>query len=78
VEVTPLSGRRHQIRRHFKHIAHPLVGDTTHGKGAHNRAVAQWLGHSRLWLHASRIELPGGGVIEAACGAEWSPLLPAA
>jgi tRNA pseudouridine65 synthase len=36
VEVEPLSGRRHQIRRHFKHIAHPLVGDTTHGKGAHN------------------------------------------
>jgi len=38
VDVEPLSGRRHQIRRHFKHIAHPLVGDTTHGNGAHNRA----------------------------------------
>ena len=43
MEVQPLTGRRHQIRRHFKHIAHPLVGDTTHGKGAHNRAVAEWL-----------------------------------
>ncbi len=58
VEVEPLSGRRHQIRRHFKHLAHPLVGDTTHGKGAHNRAVAAWLGTSRLWLHATRLELP--------------------
>jgi len=80
VEVEPLSGRRHQIRRHFKHIAHPLVGDTTHGKGVHNRAVAAWLGTSRLWLHASRLELPGvdGGpplVIESAPGAEWEPLL---
>ena len=56
------------------------MGDTTHGKGAHNRAVAAWLGTSRLWLHASRLELPGvdGGpplVIESAPGAEWEPLL---
>jgi tRNA pseudouridine65 synthase len=75
VEVEPLTGRRHQIRRHFKHIAHPLVGDTTHGKGAHNRAVAQWLGASRLWLHATRVEMAGGPVIEAACGAEWKGLV---
>jgi len=80
VDVEPLSGRRHQIRRHFKHIAHPLVGDTTHGKGAHNRAVAAWLGMSRLWLHASRLELPAldGGpprVIESPPGGEWTPLL---
>ena len=71
VEVVPLTGRRHQIRRHFKHIAHPLVGDTTHGKGAHNRAVAHWLGVQRLWLHATTLELPGGLRIEAACGPEW-------
>jgi tRNA pseudouridine65 synthase len=80
VEVEPLSGRRHQIRRHFKHIAHPLVGDTTHGKGAHNRAVATWLGVSRLWLHATWLELPGSDagaarVIESAAGAEWASLL---
>lgn len=74
VEAAPASGRRHQIRRHFKHIAHPLVGDTTHGKGAHNRAVAQWLGVSRLWLHAAAVELPtasGPLRIEAPPGAEW-------
>lgn len=79
VEVQPLTGRRHQIRRHFKHIAHPLVGDTTHGKGAHNRAVAQWLGVSRLWLHARTVELPttGGPLrLEAPPGPEWSALLP--
>lgn len=74
VAVEPLTGRRHQIRRHFKHIAHPLVGDTTHGKGAHNRAVAQWLGVQRLWLHAQAVELPGGLRIAADCGPEWRTL----
>jgi len=58
VAVSPHTGRRQQIRRHFKQIAHPLIGDTTHGKAVHNRAVAQWLGQSRLWLHAVALELP--------------------
>jgi tRNA pseudouridine65 synthase len=82
MDVEPLSGRRHQIRRHFKHIAHPLVGDSTHGKGAHNRAVAQWLGTARLWLHAREVVLRGASgqalCITAPCGPEWRPLLPAA
>jgi tRNA pseudouridine65 synthase len=56
------------------------VGDTTHGKGAHNRAVAQWLGVSRLWLHAQALELRTADAvvrIEAPCGPEWRGLLPA-
>ena len=79
VEIEPHTGRRHQIRRHFKQMAHPLIGDSTHGKGAHNRAVAQWLGVDRLWLHAARLELPALGgrppiVIAAEPGPEWSTL----
>lgn len=73
--VEPITGRRHQIRRHFKHIAHPLVGDSTHGKGAHNRAVAAWLGTSRLWLHADSVALPGMSAIHAPSGPEWQALL---
>jgi tRNA pseudouridine65 synthase len=81
LEVEPLTGRRHQIRRHFKHIAHPLVGDSTHGKGPLNRQLAAWLGVQRLWLHAVRLEVPAfdgrpATLIEAAPGAEWAPLLP--
>ena len=77
VEACPETGRRHQIRRHFKHLGHPLVGDSTHGKGAHNRAVAAWLGVARLWLHAASIVLahPDGDhalALEAAPGDEWS------
>lgn len=37
VECTPATGRKHQIRRHLKHISHPIIGDAKHGKGIHNR-----------------------------------------
>ena len=62
------------------HIAHPIVGDATHGKGAHNRAVAQFLGLQRLWLHALELRLthPVTGaplLIQSAPGPEWAPLL---
>ena len=52
VRATPHTGRRHQIRRHLKHIAHPIIGDATHGKGPLNRWWAERLGLQRLWLHA--------------------------
>lgn len=58
VEALPETGRRHQIRRHLKHIAHPILGDATHGKGPLNRWWAQRLGLQRLWLHAWRLALP--------------------
>lgn len=76
VELQPLTGRRHQLRRHMKHIAHPIIGDATHGKGALNRTLAQLLGLQRLWLHAFRLVLQRPDapplLIEAAAGAEWS------
>jgi tRNA pseudouridine65 synthase len=55
VQLQPLTGRRHQLRRHMKHIAHPIIGDATHGKGPLNRAVAERLGLQRLWLHAQSL-----------------------
>jgi tRNA pseudouridine65 synthase len=58
VALEPLTGRRHQLRRHMKHIAHPIIGDATHGKGPLNRAVADLVGLQRLWLHAESLELP--------------------
>lgn len=50
LELEPLTGRRHQLRRHLKHIAHPIIGDATHGKGNHNRFFAEELGCKRLLL----------------------------
>lgn len=57
VEAMPESGRHHQIRRHFKHISHHLIGDTTYGDGRHNRLFRQHLRCHRMLLHASRLEL---------------------
>ncbi|SMC69423.1 tRNA pseudouridine65 synthase [Desulfocicer vacuolatum DSM 3385] len=36
VALYPGTGRRHQLRRHMKHISHPIVGDTIYGKSRHN------------------------------------------
>jgi tRNA pseudouridine65 synthase len=52
VELTPVSGRRHQLRRHLKHIFHPIIGDTTYGDGVHNRHFRDHLGSHRLLLCA--------------------------
>ena len=55
VEVRPNTGRRHQIRRHFKHIFHPLIGDTRYGEGRHNRLYRERFNCQRLLLHAQSI-----------------------
>ncbi len=55
LEVTPRTGRRHQIRRHLKHVFHPIIGDTTYGDGLHNRLFRDSLGCRRLLLHASAL-----------------------
>lgn len=57
VHVQPLTGRMHQIRRHLKHIAHPVIGDTTHGKGDHNRVFREHFGCARLLLAATGLAL---------------------
>lgn len=57
LEVFPRSGRKHQIRRHMKHIFHPLIGDTTHGDGRHNRFFRERFGCRRLLLAAVALGL---------------------
>lgn len=63
LELEPLSGRRHQLRRHLKHIAHPIIGDATYGKGRHNRLFLELFGSRRLLLAATQLRLrhPGSG-----------------
>lgn len=54
--VSPETGRYQQIRRHFAHASHHLIGDTTHGRGDHNRLFRiHWSMH-RLLLHAWRLQ----------------------
>ncbi len=55
VKVCPKTGRKHQIRRHMKHIFHPLVGDTKHGEGRHNRLYREHFDIHRLLLMATHL-----------------------
>lgn len=70
----PLTGRRHQLRRHLKHLAHPILGDATHGKGAVNRWWASQWGVQRLWLHAQSLSFDhpsGGAPVHIHSGLRW-------
>ncbi len=58
VALKPETGRRHQLRRHLKHISHPIIGDATYGKGRHNRAFAEAFGVSRMLLACTALTLP--------------------
>ncbi|MDQ7004550.1 MAG: tRNA pseudouridine(65) synthase TruC [Ghiorsea sp.] len=53
VRLMPKTGRKHQLRRHFKHIFHPIVGDTTHGDGKHNQMFRDKFSCHRLLLAAT-------------------------
>ena len=57
VEAEPKTGRFHQIRRHLKHLGHPLVGDVNYGRGEINRLFRERYGLNRLALHARALSL---------------------
>ncbi|MFW1676394.1 tRNA pseudouridine(65) synthase TruC [Pontibacter sp. JAM-7] len=55
VQVKPKTGRKHQIRRHMKHIFHPIAGDTKHGDNKHNTVLRQHYALNRLLLMATEL-----------------------
>ncbi|MHC6526566.1 tRNA pseudouridine(65) synthase TruC [Vibrio proteolyticus] len=55
LEMKPTTGRKHQLRRHMHHLSHPIIGDTTHGDGKHNRLFREHYDCHRLLLHASEL-----------------------
>lgn len=57
VEAMPRTGRKHQLRRHFKHISHPIIGDPKYGKSLHNRYFSENFQSQRLLLHAQSLTL---------------------
>ena len=57
VTLKPQTGRKHQLRRHMKHIHHHMIGDTKHGRGEHNKLFREKFDCHRLLLHARRITL---------------------
>ncbi|OOF40312.1 tRNA pseudouridine(65) synthase TruC [Rodentibacter mrazii] len=55
VRLIPHTGRKHQLRRHCKHIFHPILGDTQYGDLHQNRALTENTGCKRLLLHAEML-----------------------
>jgi len=53
VEARPRTGRLHQVRRHLKHLGHPILGDSNYGDLRVNRAARDEHGLDRLALHAA-------------------------
>ncbi len=50
VYASPKTGRKHQIRRHLRHLNHPIIGDVAHGCGEHNKYFEQRFQKRRLFL----------------------------
>ena len=57
IKAQPLTGRRHQVRRHLRHLGHPIIGDVTHGSGKHNRFFEERFGFRRLYLACTELRL---------------------
>ncbi|SDG13136.1 pseudouridine synthase [Dyella sp. 333MFSha] len=63
----PRTGRFRQIRKHFAHIHHPLVGDSQHGRGDHNRLFKQHFASHRLLLHAAALDFVHPTAVRPMC-----------
>ena len=79
ISLQPETGRKHQLRRHMKHIFHPIVGDTTHGDGKHNQLFRDKFDCSRLLLHSNALQFQHpatdqGISIEASISADLASL----
>lgn len=80
VELKPKTGRKHQLRRHMKHIFHPILGDSKHGDLHQNRAFAEFFFIKRLMLHASKLQIThpinhNTIIIEANLDQQWLDIL---
>ena len=75
IEASPITGRYHQIRRHFNYFSHPVIGDTSHGDGRQNRSFRENFGVTRLMLASVRMNFQhplSEGKVEISCPPETS------
>lgn len=56
VEACPQTGRMHQLRKHFAHIFHPIIGDRPHGCNKQNRLFKERWQMTEMLLHARQLE----------------------
>jgi len=57
VRLLPHTGRKHQLRRHMKHINHHMLGDTKYGRGEHNKFIRKEYDCHRMLLHAKSLKI---------------------
>lgn len=55
VEVKPVTGRMHQIRKHFAHISHPILADRPHGCNKQNKLWKEKFEMDTMMLHAKQL-----------------------
>ena len=55
LELTPNTGRFHQIRKHLAHVFHPIIGDRPHGCNKQNKIWLDTFNLDKMLLHASRL-----------------------
>lgn len=56
VEAAPKTGRMHQLRKHFAHINHPIIGDRPHGCNKQNKLFLEKWKIKEMMLHASELK----------------------
>jgi 23S rRNA-/tRNA-specific pseudouridylate synthase len=67
VSIKLVTGRKHQIRRHFEGLGHGVIGDRRYG-----RRARAWQGdYEGIWLHAHKLTLPDGTSFTAPLGPAW-------
>ncbi|MEL6924404.1 MAG: pseudouridine synthase [Bacteroidota bacterium] len=76
IEARPQTGRTHQIRKHCKHVFHPIIGDRPHGCNKQNRLFLEKWNMTTTMLHAQSLQLrhPVSGVkveLVAECSDEF-------
>ncbi len=65
VRAIPRTGRKHQIRRHLRHLGHPIIGDITYGSGKHNQFFERQYEIRRLLLACVELRLQHPGTQQA-------------
>ena len=71
VELTPTTGRMHQLRKHMAHVFHPIIGDRPHGCNKQNRFFKAHFGLFEMLLHAQEL-----GFLHPVSGKEVKILAP--
>ncbi|MFT5582544.1 MAG: 23S rRNA pseudouridine1911/1915/1917 synthase [Cognaticolwellia sp.] len=69
LELTPQTGRKHQLRVHLHGIRHPIVGDARYRR---NLGIKDPSAPERLWLHAAALSIAGSDPVRAPLPVELS------